>query len=498
MAEKRSFLKAVKWSYAGNWGEKGFAALFTIILAGLLGPRDFGTVSIAVVYIGFLQMFLDQGFMAALVQKKELEPEHLDAVFWMDQALSLFLVALSILLSGWWAARNHAPEIARIIPVLSLSIPIQGLAAVQLAILSREMDFKSISIRANAAVLASGVIGIGMAFAGLGVWALVGQQIVRDSVALVLLWKLSSWRPRFEFSWKHLKDLTSFSVSNFVAQLALFVEGQASSILLGVLFGPVAVGLYRLADRVTSGIQTMATSSIQAVSLPEFSRLQDSPEELRTSALTCIRLSAAASLPALAGLAAVSGPLMASIGPKWVPAADVLKILSVLGMFLILAYFTGPLLQALARPRQLAVLEWARTVVGITLLLVAAYLVRNGSVSSQITGIAVARFVTGAFLVAPVFVYLFVRLCKISLRELAASVAPSAIAAACVAGSVALFHATGWLASDKPVFLLAAEVGIGGVTGLAVLFSLETQLRKSVVGLLLRSLGRQVVSKEFV
>jgi len=61
-----------------------------------------------------------------------------------------------------------------------------------------------------------------------------------------------------------------------------------------------------------------------------------------------------------------------------------------------------------------------------------------------------------------------------------------------------LFHLSGWLSSDKPVFLLIAEVAIGGVTGLAVLFSLETQLRKSVAGLLQRSLGRPVVSKELI
>src|ERR1700722_5052837 len=155
MEKRKSFLNALKWSYTASWGEKGFSALFTVFLAGLLGPRDFGTVSIAVIYIGFLQMFLDQGFMAALIQKKNLEPAHLDAVFWMDQALSVFLVGVSILLSGWWAAKNHAPEIAVIISVLSLSIPMQGLAVVQGAILSREMDFRGLSIRSNVAVLAS-------------------------------------------------------------------------------------------------------------------------------------------------------------------------------------------------------------------------------------------------------------------------------------------------------------------------------------------------------
>src|SRR5579864_5598588 len=143
--QRRSFLNALKWSYTAYWGQQGFTAIFTAILAGLLGPRDFGTVSIALVYIMFLQMFLDQGFMTALIQKKDLGPEHLDAVFWMDQALSLVLIGISILLSGWWAAKNHAPEVAVVISALSLCIPIQGLAVVQTALLNREMDFKSLS-----------------------------------------------------------------------------------------------------------------------------------------------------------------------------------------------------------------------------------------------------------------------------------------------------------------------------------------------------------------
>src|ERR1700688_2128113 len=166
MAKEKSFLNAVKWSYAASLGERAFGAIFAVILAALLGPRDFGIISIAVIYISFLQMFLDQGFVAALIQKKKLEPQHLNSVFWMDLALSFFLVALSILLSRWWAAINHAPQVATIISVLSLCIPIEGMAIVQKTILSREMDFKSLSIRSNASVLVSGVIGIGMAFGG--------------------------------------------------------------------------------------------------------------------------------------------------------------------------------------------------------------------------------------------------------------------------------------------------------------------------------------------
>ncbi len=486
MAEKKSFLNALKWAYAGNWGERGFSALFTIILAGILGPRDFGTVSIALIYIGFLQMFLDQGFMAALIQRKNLTREHLDAVFWMDVALSLILVEFSILLSGWWAAKNHAPQIATIISALSVCIPIEALAAVQATLLKKEMDFKSLTIRSNISVVISGVVGVGMAIGGFGVWSLVGQQIVRDSTALVMLWQLSSWRPTFRFSGRHLTDLTGFSVANFLAQLGIFADQQAGSIVLGLFFGPVAVGLYRIADRITNSIVVMATSSVQAVALPEFSRLQDRPEELRKSALTCIRLSSVASLPALAGLAVVSGPVMAVIGPQWIPAAGVLKILSLLGMSLIFIYFTGPLLQALSRTRELAFLEWARMAVGTGFLLVVGLHVQNLSVGRQIAGIALARFFIGALLVTPVFVYIFMRLTKISLRDLVTSIASSVIASVTIVTSVMLLSASGLLSKNRPAVVLITEVLVGAIVGSAVLLKLEVDLRELLIASLRR------------
>lgn len=498
MERRPSFLNALKWAYAASWGEKIFSALFTLVLAGILGPREYGMVSIAMIYIAFLAMFLDQGFLAALIQRKNLEQEHVDAVFWMNQVLSVGLIAISMFLSSWWAARNHAPEAATIISVLSLDILLMALINVQSAILRKAMDFRSVSISNNVGVVVGGVIGIGMAFAGFRAWALVGQQLCKDLTITVLLWRMSSWRPRFEFSWKHLKELTSFSVSNFIAQLGVFADLQASSVLLGLFFGPVAVGLYRIADRIMTSIVTMATSSIQSVALPEFSRFQHDPEQLRKSALTCIRLSSAVTLPALAGLAAVSRPLMATIGPNWVPASAALQILCAFGMAFIFAYFTGPLLQALSRTRQLAVLEWLRMVVGTAILVVAGVMVRQSAVNTQVIAISFARFVAGVFLIAPIFVYILMRLSRLSLRDFASSTAPSVAAAASVLVAVGIFASSGWLQSGKPLFLLLVEVAIGGAVGLSVLFSLETQLRRSLLTMARRNFVRSSFAKESI
>jgi O-antigen/teichoic acid export membrane protein len=480
MATQRSFSNAVKWAYTANWGEKAFSAIFTFILAALLGPQTFGTVSIGLVYVGFLQMLLDQGLVSALVQRKDLEHEHLDVVFWTDLSLSGFLVLVSALLGRWWATVNHAPEAAAIIPALSLCIVIEGLSLVQKALLIRNMDFKSLSIRSNASVLVSGAIGVGMAYMGFGIWALVAQQLVRDLLAVILLWRLSPWRPRLSFSRGHLSDLMGFSISNFIAQLAGFADTQIGPVLLGLLFGPMAVGLYRLADRFMNCVVVMATSSIQSVALPEFSRLQDRPQELRRSALSCIRMSATITLPLLAGMAVVSRPLMETIGPKWIPAADALKILCILGMSIIFAYFTGPLMQALAKTREIAALEWARTIVGMGALVAAGLLVRNASVGGQIMGIALARCICGACLVTPVFAWILMRLCTISLREFARCVAPSILASLSVAGSVILAGYSTLLANARPIGLLISYTAVGGVVGSVVLVALDRGLRHSI------------------
>jgi O-antigen/teichoic acid export membrane protein len=483
MPEEQSFLKAIMWAYTANWGEKAFSALFFIILASLLGPRDFGIVSMAMIYVSFLTMFLDQGFASALIQRKNLEQGHLDAVFVTNVVLSLGLVTLGFVFSRAWAALNSTPELAIISSVLSLCIIIRALTLVQTAVLTRQMNFRSLSIRTNFSVLLSGIVGISMAYAGWGVWSLVCQRLLGESIALILLWRMSSWRPGLNFSWPHLSDLMGFSAGNFAAYLALFFDAQAGPIVLGVMFGPAAVGLYKVADRISDTVTTMALASIQGVSFPHFSRLQDQPDELRKSVLMCVQLSASVALPALAGLASTSDSLMAVIGPKWVPASDALKVMCGFGYAIVLTCFTVPLMQARGKTRQVAVLEWARTIVGLIVVVGAGILVRDSSVQTQLLSITTARVAVMVFLVTPVFLFLLLRLAGISLHELSLSIMPSVLSSISVAISVALvIHLLP--VGVKLIVELIAETLVGGVIGLTVLLSTDAQLRTSATKLL--------------
>jgi len=496
MAKERSFANAVKWAYTANWGEKGLASVFAIVLAGMLGPAAFGVVAIAMVYSTVLQMFLDQGFVAALIQRNDLQPEHLDAVFWMDQVIAVVLVLVSIPVSAWWAARNHAQNSASLVFVMSFEIPIMGLSIVQSAVLRREMDFRSLSVCANVSALIGGLAGLGMALMRFGAWSLVGQQLVRDAVNTVLLWKSSRWRPRFEFSWKHLVELTDFSIKHFIAQLGILADMQASSIILGLYFGPVALGLYRIADRIMSSVVYVATSAVQSVSLPEFSRLQHKPDELRKSVMTCLHLTSSVTVPALFGLAAVATPLMATIGRSWTPASRCLQVLCILGVAIVFAYFTGPLLSALSRPREIAVLEWVRMAIGIAVLIPAAMIVRSHSIPAQIMGIALARFATGALIVAPGFLIILMKICRITLRDFLVLIAPSVLSAAATVVSVFLVESTRVLHGALPISQLSCEVAVGGAVGLIVLLACDRPLRAATAGLLSRSYDRFMEARQ--
>lgn len=480
MTERSTFRGAVLWSYFMNGGEKAIFALVTFILASILGPRDFGTVSMAMVYILFIQMFLEQGLSLALIQRKNLDSEHLDSVFWMVLVAGLTLVGVSIVLSGWWAGLNRVPELRPLIRWLSASIVVESLSVVQRAVLMREMNFKSLSLRSNAAAAFGAVLSLGMAFGGLGIWALVGQKLGEDAAALLLLWKISPWRPRFRFSLLHMKQLLGFSVATLFTKIGVFFNGYSTGLLMGLFFGPVAVGIYRLAERVTTTLLDVTTTPLQLAAFSQFSRLQDSKAELRQSVLQCLKLSATLTIPSFTGLALVSGPLMRVLGSQWDMATHVLQILCVLGVVLTFTRFAETLLPALSRVRSIAVIKWTECVLMVGILLFLSVTLKTQPIDKQLIGIALSRLALGALVFGPILLYLLMSYSGISLSSLFAAVIPSLLASGAAAVAVIGVLVSGFVQGARPVTVLAAEVIPGGLAGIATLYLCDRQLRDNL------------------
>lgn len=179
---------------------------------------------------------------------------------------------------------------------------------------------------------------------------------------------------------------------------------------------------------------------------------------------------------------------MNTLGGKWSAASAVLSVLSVLGMSTVFIYFTGPLMQALGRMSQVAALEWLRTALGIASLVVAGLLVRDGSVTRQIMGIALGRLFPGLLVVAPAFLCILMRLCGISFRALALTALPSLAASAVVVITVVSLNQSGLFGGDRPSYVLGAEVLFGGLAGSVSAVLFDKQLRQKLKKLVAKAL----------
>ena len=172
MSLKQKAIKGVIWSAIESWGSRVISFIVFLLLARLLEPKTFGLVALSSVFFAFMQVFLDQGFSQAIIQRKEVDQEHLDTAFWTNISIALLLLGISVAGAGVIANLFKEPQLTPIIRWLSLSFVFGALNSVQSAILSRQLAFKTLSLRTLVATLAGGLVGIVMAFLGFvfGAW----------------------------------------------------------------------------------------------------------------------------------------------------------------------------------------------------------------------------------------------------------------------------------------------------------------------------------------
>jgi PST family polysaccharide transporter len=475
---------ALKWSFIMNWGKRGFATLFTILLAAILGPEAYGVVTMALVYILLMELFVEQGIVTAIVQRKTLDDAHLDSAFWVNLAWSILFAGISVALSGFWARANGTPELEPVIDVLSITIIIWALTIVQRAQLEREMQFKKLAVRSNVATFAGGLVGVCAALAGAGVWALVAQQITFTAVSTVLFVALGRWYPRFRFSLKHARELFAFSVDVFFANIAGFLSRRGDILFMGLFFSPVVVGIYRLGDRLVDTVLELTVRPVSVISLPHFSRLQDDRGALRRSVAAYMRLTLLLAVPAMMAMAACSQYILAVLGPEWSPGVTALKLLAVVGIVKALVVFTGPLLFALARARFRAIMLWGQAVLSVGAVSAAGLVFGGISVEEQLTGLAGVRALLFLLVFVPLNVAIVTRLTGLRVREIASWVPIPLISGSGAIAVIALINATGLLDSVSPLPALVIAGSLAIAAAIGVLLSLKREARDEALALL--------------
>ncbi len=349
-ASNRKVVQGVAWASAANWGCQILSFGIYAGLARLLSPAVFGLVAIAGIYIAFTQLLVQQGFGMAIIQRSEVEREHLDSAFWIAMATAFVLCLLSLLLAGQIARLFGEPRVAPIIGWLSLAFLFYALSAVPTAILTRELHFRALAIRSLLATMVAGAVGLVMAFAGFGVWSLVGQQLVNAVLSWICLWWSVSWRPGLRISRKHLGDLYRFSLGVAGNDVLWFFSQKSDQTFVGYGFGSMGLGPYSLASRLTTFLHDGIIGPLQSVAFPAFSKLQSEPLEFERALYKFCEMSCFVAFPVFAGMSVIAPDLVPWLfGSKWVSAVPLLQVLAAYGALRSALGFVHPLMLSKGR-----------------------------------------------------------------------------------------------------------------------------------------------------
>ena len=285
MTLKQKAVRSVIWSAIESWGAQVAQLVTFFFLARLLTPETFGLVSMSNIFIHFIQAVVASGFTTAIIQRKELDPEHLDTAFWANLLFGFLLTGIGVSTAGLFADLLGQTDIAMIIRWLMLNVLITSLNGVQSALLMRQMNFKGLAARKLGGIIVGSLVGIALALSGWGVWSLVAQTLVSSVVGLMLLWHVSSWRPGLKISVKHFQDLFYFGINVTGIGILTFFILRTDDLMIAYFLGPVALGYYAVAYKLLVTIIQLIGSVTDKVALPIFSKLQSDLEKTKENIL---------------------------------------------------------------------------------------------------------------------------------------------------------------------------------------------------------------------
>ena len=348
---KNKALVSLKWSALMEVVSRVASPIVFVVLARLLSPNDYGVVATAMIAISFSQMFWDAGLSKALIQTKAAPEDAAHVVFWTNVVLGLLIYTILFFAAPAIALFFRSPASGPVLRVLGIQIIIASLSSVQGALFVRDLDFRGLFWIKLVTAFIPALFSIPMAIYGYGVWALVVGNLVAQIIGLYLLWRKSTWRPKFCYDIVLAKSLFSFGFWVLLESFGAWLILWGDNLIVGRFLGVHDLGVYRTGWNLVTIIFGLALNPFLPVLYPTFARLQDDLPALKNTFKKVNRILFAAALPIGMGLLLV-GPELAQLlfGSKWQGLGFVLGVLGFMYSIAWLVGINSELYRAVGRP----------------------------------------------------------------------------------------------------------------------------------------------------
>lgn len=370
---KQSTVNGVIWSAVEKFSSLAIQMICTLIIAQFLTPKDFGTVGMLTIFIAIAQCLVDSGFRTALIRKTDANALDYSSVFIFNILLSAILYCMLFFCSPFIALFYNLPELEKIAKIAFVVIPINAFGIIQGTILTKNLQFKTITRVSLYSSFISGIVGILLAFHFKSLWALVIQHVLFNLLQTCFLWLLTKWRPILDFSLASIKSMLSFSFNMMLSSLIGTIFSNLYGLVIGKLYTPADLGNYSQAQKLQSLPSTSITEVIQRVSYPVLSKFQNDDVTLRNAYKRMIGVSFLIVSYVMFFLMGVATPLFDLLfNEEWTQAGRFFSIMCLNGVFYPLHSININILTVKGKSKEYLFLEIARRCIFVLVVAISA------------------------------------------------------------------------------------------------------------------------------
>ncbi|MBK8985268.1 MAG: MOP flippase family protein [Chloroflexi bacterium] len=475
---RQQAVRGIGWTAVAQFGRQLIQFIILALLGRLLSTEEFGLLGMTAVFVGFANLFGEMGFTAALIQRQELTPRHLSSVFWLNLAGGVIMALLMAFGAPLISQLYQEPRLTPITLLIAVTFPINALGLVHRAILTRQMRFRALGLSELLAVLASGLLALGLALNQFGVWSLVWQALALAIFTTLFLWGMTRWWPTGGFSRSAIRELWGYSSNLLGYQAFNYWARNGDNFLIGRFLGADALGLYTRAYTTMLLPVNQVVGILGRVLFPTLAKVQDDHQRVKRIYLQTLAAIALISFPMMLGLIIIANNFVLVVfGPQWLPMVRTLQILSLVGLLQSVGSTVGWLYQAQGRTDWMFKWGIAAGTLSLISFVVGTYL---GSIET----VALCY----AILALPLSYWGFAipgRLIQLSMTEVLLALAPIFGLSCVMAGITAV--TTYFLPPTWPAwFQLAVQTAVGGTTYLGLILLLKPAAYRHLCHVILR------------
>lgn len=365
-------LNGALWNLLERFAIQIIQFVFGVYLARILSPTEYGVMGLLLVFIAFMQVFIDAGFGKALIQKQNRNNKDFSTVFVFNILVSILSYIVLWFLAPSISEYYDNENLIVFLRVLSISLFFGALFSIHLTIISIKLKFKLLAKINLFSILVSGIVAIWMAYNGFGVWSLIAQTLLKTFIMVVLSWYYVKWEISLYFSKQSFRNLFSFGSKLLISSILNMSVNNFANVFIAKFNNIKDLGFYTRGTQFGDLLFNIFNSVINNVLLPSLSTIQDDKEKLRRLFKLTLRSTALITIPTFLGLVVLAKPLILFLlGEKWLMTVPILQIICISRLVTISSGINVTVLYVLGRTDLALKQQYIKIIIRVFLVLIA-------------------------------------------------------------------------------------------------------------------------------